>query len=209
MEDDIANFDDGDKIIIGERGINLSGGQKTRVGLARAVYSDSDIILLDCPLAAVDSHVGDHIFHKCILGHLSNRCRLFATNQTHRLHRIDKIILLENGKVVAYGGYDELKSGNDKFKQLLNDNQEGKATHSDRRIESDKTNNDGIESANVEVEILGTRASKSDSITTPGRIQLKILLSTRSVMSATYRVRFRYFFQISWVLASSSVYCRY
>eukprot|EP00944_MAST-04C_sp_MAST-4C-sp1_P005346 g5346.t1 len=176
LEDDIANFDDGDKIIIGERGINLSGGQKTRVGLARAVYSDSDIVLLDCPLAAVDSHVGDHIFHKCILGHLSNRCRLFATNQTHRLHRADKIILLENGKVVAYGGYDELKSGNDKFKQLLNDNQEGKATHSDRRVESDKTNNDGIESANVEVEILGTRASKSDSITTPGRNSAKDII---------------------------------
>ena len=68
LEEDIKNFDDGDNIIIGERGINLSGGQKTRVGLARAVYSNSDIILLDCPLAAVDSHVGDHIFNKCILG---------------------------------------------------------------------------------------------------------------------------------------------
>ena len=151
---------------------------------------DSDIVLLDCPLAAVDSHVGDHIFKKCILGHLSNRCRLFATNQTHRLHCADKIILLENGKVVAYGGYDELKSGNDKFKQLLNDNQEGKATHSDKSVESDKTNNDEIGSTSVGVEILGTRASKSDSITTPGRNSAKDIIVEESVMSAMYRARF-------------------
>ena len=119
LKQDIENFDEGDQIMIGERGINLSGGQKTRVGLARAVYSQSDIILLDCPLAAVDSHVGDHIFNKCILEYLKNRCRLFATNQTHRLGDADKVIVLENGEVVACGKYEELLEKNIKFSAFI------------------------------------------------------------------------------------------
>ena len=53
---------------IGERGINLSGGQKQRVSIARAVYSDRDVYLLDDPLSAVDTHVGRHLFEQCIQG---------------------------------------------------------------------------------------------------------------------------------------------
>ena len=70
MLPDIAQFEGGDMIEIGERGINLSGGQKARVSLARACYSNASILLLDSPLAAVDSHVGEHIFVECIMGFL-------------------------------------------------------------------------------------------------------------------------------------------
>lgn len=62
-------------------GVNLSGGQQQRISLARAAYSDSDIIILDDPLSAVDTHLGDHIFHSLIRGYLSNRTRVLVTNQ--------------------------------------------------------------------------------------------------------------------------------
>ena len=66
---------------IGERGINLSGGQKQRISLARAVYSNKDIYLLDDPLSAVDIHIGRHIFSECIMKQLKGKTVLFVTHQ--------------------------------------------------------------------------------------------------------------------------------
>ena len=94
--------------MIGERGINLSGGQKARVGMARCVYNPSSIVLMDSPLAAVDSHVGDHIFNECILGYLKGRTRILVTNQLHRLKNADHVIYLANGKIAAQGTYDDI-----------------------------------------------------------------------------------------------------
>ena len=119
LEADIRNFQGGDQIMIGERGINLSGGQKTRVGLARACYSRSDIVLLDCPLAAVDSHVADHIFNQCILKLLKSRTRIFATNQIQRLEHADKIIILKKGVVVACGTWNEISTNYTQELELL------------------------------------------------------------------------------------------
>ena len=71
----------GQDTIIGERGVNVSGGQKARISLARAVYSDADIYLLDDPLSAVDTHVANGIFNECILGALKNKCVILVTHQ--------------------------------------------------------------------------------------------------------------------------------
>uniref|UniRef100_A0A6Q2ZP50 ATP-binding cassette, sub-family C (CFTR/MRP), member 12 n=1 Tax=Esox lucius TaxID=8010 RepID=A0A6Q2ZP50_ESOLU len=78
---DLAILPYGDQTEIGERGLNLSGGQKQRISLARAVYSDKDIFLLDDPLSAVDAHVGKHIFEECIKKTLKGKSIILVTHQ--------------------------------------------------------------------------------------------------------------------------------
>ena len=80
LERDLEILQGGDLAEIGERGINLSGGQKARVGLARAVYQDTDVVLLDDVLSAVDTHVGKHLFDKCLLGALKGKTRILVTH---------------------------------------------------------------------------------------------------------------------------------
>lgn len=74
----------GDETEIGEKGVNLSGGQRHRVALARACYSAADVFLLDDPLSAVDAHVGRHLFSACICGLLGAKTRVLVTHQVGR-----------------------------------------------------------------------------------------------------------------------------
>ncbi len=87
----------------------MSGGQKQRISLSRAVYSESDIYLLDDPLSAVDAHVGKSIFDNVIgpNGILRSKARLFVTNSVAFLPECDEILMLEEGMVVEYGTYDK------------------------------------------------------------------------------------------------------
>ena len=80
LESDLGNLSNGANTVIGERGINISGGQRARISLARAVYSDADIYLLDDPLSAVDPQVANAIFKECILGALKNKCVILVTH---------------------------------------------------------------------------------------------------------------------------------
>lgn len=97
MQPDLKNFPKGDLTEIGHRGVSLSGGQRVRVSLARALYSFADIYLLDDPLSAVDAKVGKHLFNNCICGYLSNRTRVFVTHQLDFLTHIHDVIVLDNG----------------------------------------------------------------------------------------------------------------
>ncbi|XP_069110716.1 ATP-binding cassette sub-family C member 3-like [Argopecten irradians] len=118
---DIDMLPGGDQTEIGEKGINLSGGQKQRVSLARAVYFDSDIYLLDDPLSAVDSHVGKHIFDR-VIGHnglLEKKTRVLITHGVQWLPHVDTIVVLDNGKVTEVGSYDELLSHAGAFAKFL------------------------------------------------------------------------------------------
>ena len=97
MQPDLNNFPKGDLTEIGHRGVSLSGGQRVRVSLARTLYSDADIYLLDDPLSAVDTKVGKHLFENCICGFLSGKTRVFVTHQMHYLTNVDNVIVLSKG----------------------------------------------------------------------------------------------------------------
>jgi ATP-binding cassette subfamily C (CFTR/MRP) protein 1 len=109
----------GDQTEIGERGINISGGQKQRLNIARAIYSDADIILMDDPLSAVDAHVGRYIFDKAILGLLKGKCVVLATHQLWVLDRCDRIVWMEAGKIQATGTFENLKNNHQAFQTLI------------------------------------------------------------------------------------------
>ncbi|VDM43710.1 unnamed protein product [Toxocara canis] len=119
---DLATLPAGDSTEIGEKGINLSGGQKQRVSLARAVYSDSDIMLLDDPLSAVDAHVGKHIFEHVIAtngGLLAGKTRILVTHGLHYLRRCDQVIVMKDGTISEIGTYEQLMASEGAFADFL------------------------------------------------------------------------------------------
>ena len=122
LKQDLLTLAGGDSTEIGEKGINLSGGQKQRVSLARAVYSDADLYLMDDPLSAVDSHVGKHILDEVLsskTGLLHNKTRILCTNSLFVLPDVDYIVVLKNGRITDYGTYDELMAQKGDFAELI------------------------------------------------------------------------------------------
>lgn len=107
---DLAVLPDGDKTIVGEKGISLSGGQKARLSLARAVYSRADLYLLDDPLAAVDEHVSTHLIDHVLgpNGLLKTKTKVLATNKITALSIADSVTLLENGEIIQQGTFKEI-----------------------------------------------------------------------------------------------------
>lgn len=89
-----------DETEIGEKGINLSGGQKARVSLARAVYADRDLVLLDDPISALDANVKKKIFENVLLNHLKSKTIILVTHAIDFLHLVDRIVVLKEGEVV-------------------------------------------------------------------------------------------------------------
>ncbi|XP_050295811.1 probable multidrug resistance-associated protein lethal(2)03659 [Anthonomus grandis grandis] len=121
LQRDFTLFPHGDRTIVGERGVSLSGGQRARINLARAVYKQADIYLLDDPLSAVDAHVGKEMFEECITGYLKNKCVVLVTHQLQYLKYVENIYLLGHGSIEHSGSYDEIQRAGNNFAQLLQD----------------------------------------------------------------------------------------
>ncbi|RUS82077.1 hypothetical protein EGW08_010154, partial [Elysia chlorotica] len=121
LEADIELLPGGEQTEIGEKGINLSGGQKQRISLARAVYQDTDVYLLDDPLSAVDAHVGKHIFQNVIgpEGIIRGKTRVMVTHGVHWLPLVDSIIVMDQGRITEAGTYEELMTHNGPFAQFV------------------------------------------------------------------------------------------
>eukprot|EP00048_Salpingoeca_helianthica_P002826 m.61122 g.61122 ORF g.61122 m.61122 type:complete len:1476 (-) comp12327_c0_seq4:235-4662(-) len=109
----------GDATEIGERGINLSGGQKQRVSLARALYSDKELYLLDDPLSAVDAQVGRALFENCIRGALRGKTVIFVTHQLQFLSSCDRVLFMDQRTIAEDGPYPALIAADAGFARLM------------------------------------------------------------------------------------------
>ncbi|KAM9316906.1 ATP-binding cassette sub-family C member 10 [Gastrophryne carolinensis] len=110
LTSDLSMLPEGDQTMVGENGVTLSGGQKARVSLARAVYQEKDTYLLDDPLAAVDADVASHLMERCILGILRPRTRILCTHRTELLEKADLLVLMHDGNIVRTGPPGEILS---------------------------------------------------------------------------------------------------
>lgn len=152
LTEDFASLPDGDQTEVGERGISLSGGQKARLTLARAVYARADIYLLDDVLSAVDQHVGRHIINHVLgaKGLLAGKTRILATNSIPVLMEAHFVALLRDGRILERGTYEQLIAMKGEIAQLIrtSNNEDNGPSESD---EASKTSSDG-------------RSSESDTV---------------------------------------------
>ena len=143
LTEDIKQFPECDQTVVGQRGEVLSGGQRARVSLARAIYADADLYLLDDPLSAVDFKVGQHIFEKCIKGLLGQKTRVVTSHQEQLMKEADNVIVLYKGRVLGQGTFTELKETGilnttvDPLYKKLNINKSGNSFDKGNEVEDD------------------------------------------------------------------------
>ncbi len=125
LDKDFENLKHGDLTEIGSSGNNISGGQRSRISLARAIYKDADIYLFDDPIPSVDSFVSIKIFHQAIVNFLKNKTIIYVTHDTRNLKSSNRVIVMNDFKIDFNGTYDEF-SKNEKYKEILDENKENK-----------------------------------------------------------------------------------
>uniref|UniRef100_A0A8C8FL92 Cystic fibrosis transmembrane conductance regulator n=1 Tax=Oncorhynchus tshawytscha TaxID=74940 RepID=A0A8C8FL92_ONCTS len=119
LEEDLALLPENDKTPLMEGGVTLSGGQRARIGLARAVYKDADLYLLDSPFTHLDIVTEKEIFERCLCKLMSSKTRIVVTSKLDHLKRADKILLLHNGVCYFYGSFSQLQAKRPDFSSLL------------------------------------------------------------------------------------------
>ncbi len=134
LDKDFEHLKHGDLTEIGSTGNNISGGQRSRISLARAIYKDADIYLFDDPIPSVDSFVSIKIFHQAIVNFLKDKTRIYVTHDTRNLKSSDRVIVMNNFNIEFNGTYDEF-SKDEKYREVLDENKENKkATELSRDI---------------------------------------------------------------------------
>eukprot|EP00760_Papus_ankaliazontas_P034070 PhM_4_TR6941/c0_g1_i1/m.59297/K05665/ABCC1; ATP-binding cassette, subfamily C (CFTR/MRP), member 1 len=155
LERDLTLLSAGDQTEIGEQGINLSGGQKQRLSLARAVYFNGDIYLLDDPLSAVDPHVGKHIFDHCIQGVLKDKTRILITHALQYLQYADRVLVMNDGQIEFNGTYRELMDSALNVSEFIKEAQGGDVDEEEDE-EKEEKKEEGVLSDEAEAEALQT-----------------------------------------------------
>uniref|UniRef100_H2YL88 ATP-binding cassette sub-family C member 7 n=1 Tax=Ciona savignyi TaxID=51511 RepID=H2YL88_CIOSA len=119
LDKDFLSFEYGDLTLVGQRGVTLSGGQKARVNLARAVYRrGTNIFLLDDPLSAVDASVAQKMFEQCICGYLDNKIRILVTHQLQFIQKADQVMILKESGA-GLGTYTALQAEGTDFARVV------------------------------------------------------------------------------------------
>ncbi|KAF2181672.1 multidrug resistance-associated protein 1 [Zopfia rhizophila CBS 207.26] len=158
LRDDFASLPDGDQTEVGERGISLSGGQKARLNLARAVYARADVYLLDDCLSAVDQHVGRHLIDNVLgpRGLLAGKTRILATNSIPVLMEADMIALLRDGRILEKGTYGQLMAMKGEIANLI------KASQNEDQSEDDSRASESVAS-DEDTTVYGTSPNSDDA----------------------------------------------
>ncbi|NP_001268689.1 ATP-binding cassette transporter subfamily C member 5a isoform X1 [Strongylocentrotus purpuratus] len=193
LSDDIAALPCGGRTEIGERGINLSGGQKHRVSLARAVYADRDIYLLDDPLSAVDTRVAEHIYTECIAGILKEKTVLLVTTNLQYLSKCDEVIVISNGRVIEQGTHTQLMTDEAEYARLLrtfgSDHDKTADDYISKQNEDESTDNDDL-LANCSTRTLNEEDCLDENI--EGQLVDAETQKQGAVSTGTYLAYFKY-----------------
>ncbi|XP_030831926.1 multidrug resistance-associated protein 4 isoform X1 [Strongylocentrotus purpuratus] len=195
---DIEQLPDGDMTMVGERGVTLSGGQKARINLARALYDDADIYLLDDPLSAVDSEVSRHIFNKCVMEYLADKPRILVTHQLQFLGQADQILVLKKGgQMEAVGTLSELHEKGIEFSKLMEKpEEEEEEEESIDDVDTDAVSLVRLASGSFKRSGSGRKSSTkvtSGKITTTTKTGKLFKKETTQTGSITYNTYIRYF----------------
>ena len=154
LDIDLETFSNGDQTLIGERGVNLSGGQKARLSLARAIYSESDIYLLDDPFSAVDSKVARDMFENGLKGDLlRDKIIVLVTHHLHFARESDYIVVMDEGRIEAQGTFSEIEKKNIDLLNIFNvSSRKSSVVSSDQSIEEGEEENKNKEIVEKEKE---------------------------------------------------------
>jgi ABC-type multidrug transport system fused ATPase/permease subunit len=141
LQPDLDVIKGGEFAEIGEKGLNLSGGQKQRISIARAIYADTDIVLIDDSLSALDAHVGKNIFFNVFVDQFIKKGKtvVMCTHVLEYLDQADKVVFMEQGQIVCQGTYEELKSSDPDFRTFISEEEERKKS-SQKNIQIPKNN---------------------------------------------------------------------
>ncbi|GAA5830776.1 hypothetical protein JCM5353_002363 [Sporobolomyces roseus] len=183
LKEDLKILPDGDETEIGEKGVSVSGGQKARIALARAVYARADIYLLDDPLSAVDAHVGRHLFDRVIgpQGLLKDRARILCTNQIPFCEQADELIFLRRGVILERGIYSSAIQGDTELSRLL---KEFGKKGDDEDTDSDTANEDNSGSGSGEETLADVQEDESKLEAEDLAIKLKMQQSASLMRQA-------------------------
>ncbi|POM57660.1 Multidrug resistance protein ABC Superfamily, partial [Phytophthora palmivora] len=144
LKKDLRILTAGDRTEIGEKGINLSGGQRTRVAIARAVYQDADIYLLDDILSAVDSHVGADIFNECIKKTLKDKLVVLVTHSLSFVNQCDQISVVADGRIAEHGSYKKLMAKKSLLAQMVSNYVESEKEEEEENMTSGESIEDDL-----------------------------------------------------------------
>lgn len=141
---DLKTLEGGDNTEIGEKGINLSGGQKARISLARCLYQEPDIYLFDDILSALDADIGKKIMNNCILNYLEGKTCIMVTNALQYIEFFDRIYYIKKGKFEFIGNYDEIKN-KEFFIELNNIFIKKKELKNESNLKNENNNKDDLD----------------------------------------------------------------